>query len=118
MTAGKHNITIEQGSTWTMTLTLYEDEAKTTPLDLTGYTARMQIRSFKESSTILDEFTTENGGITISGANSNIMTITASATDTEAYSFRTGVYDLEIVLSGVVARIMEGDVEVSFEVTR
>jgi hypothetical protein len=89
-----------------------------TPVDLTGYTARMQVRASAAATAVLLDLTTENGGITLGGTDGTI-TCTSSATQTAALTFGTGVYDLELVDgSGVVTRLAEGSVCVSREVTR
>lgn len=88
------------------------------PVNLTGFTARMQIRETVESTTVLHSLTTENGGITLGGAAGTIA-LTISATDTAAFTFDTAVYDLEIISgSGVVTEVMSGTVTLGDEVTR
>lgn len=89
-----------------------------TPVDLTGYTARMQVRASAAADAVLLDLTTENGGITL-GTTDGTVTCTATATQTAALTFGTGVYDLELVDgSGVVTRLAEGSVCLSREVTR
>ena len=116
MPASTYDLYIEQGATWLKTITWNDSDG--VPIDLTGYTARMQFRSSVTSSTILATATTENGKITLGGALGTIV-ITFSATDTTAFEFVSAVYDLELVSSsGFVTRLLEGGVEVSKEVTR
>ncbi len=118
MTAGKYNITIEQGSTYNNKMTFYTDSTQTTPIDFTGYTWRMMIRNAIPSSTVLLELTSENGRIDISNQDNGEITLKITATDTAALSFSDGVYDLESVLSATVDRKLYGDVTLSKEVTR
>jgi hypothetical protein len=88
------------------------------PVDLTSYTARMQIRSKVDSATILLELTTENGGITIDNV-AKTITLTITATATAALSWISGVYSLELVSgSGIVTTLINGNVTVKKEVTR
>ena len=88
------------------------------PVNLTGYTARMQIRETLESTTVLHEMTTEDGGITLGGAAGTIA-LTISATDTAAFTFDSAVYDLEVISgAGVVTEVLRGDVYLNDEVTR
>ena len=116
MTAGVKNIVIEQGATFTWNL-IWNDSTST-PVDLTGYTARMQVRKTKASTEKLLDLTTENGGITLGGALGTIAVV-ASAALTEAVDAKSGVYDLELEsASGVVKRLIEGEVTISLEVTR
>lgn len=87
------------------------------PVDLTGVTARMQIRETIDSTTVIHELTSENGGITIDALNSTI-TLTISATDTAAFSFTKAVYSLELISAGVVTPYSNGDIFLIKEVTR
>ena len=88
------------------------------PVNLTGYTARMQIRSDVDSPTIITSLTTENGGITV-GNTDGAFALYISAADTALLNFDQGVYDVELVsASGDVRRIIQGDVYLSPEVTR
>lgn len=92
-----------------------------TPVDLTGYTARMKIKD-KIGGTVLAS--TEAGdapldvlSIAIDNA-AKAITLTIAATDTDDFAWKTGVYDLEMVsATGVVVAIMAGKVLVSKEVT-
>lgn len=114
--AGKLTIEIEQGTTFNPVLTWKDSNG--TVIDITGYTARMQIRESITSDTLIDELTTENGGITLGGVLGTI-TLLISAADTEAYTFTTGVYDLEMISpAGTVTRLLEGTIKLDLEVTR
>ena len=88
------------------------------PVDLTGCTARLQVRERVASDTALLELTTENGGLILGGANGTI-TLHMSAAETAGIEWRRGVYDLEIAFpDGTVIRRLQGRVTVSPEVTR
>lgn len=117
----KVKLAIYQGATFTHTQTWKtapdEDSAKT-PVDLTGCTARMQVRAKIGASTPLLTLTTENGGISLGGT-AGTINLLIDAEDTAALSWTSGVYDLEIVHpGGQVRRLMYGAVTVSPEVTR
>ena len=87
-----------------------------TPVDLTGYTARMSIKD-KIGGAVLHSLTTENGGITIDPAAKTILLSIPAAT-TEDFTWSRGVYDLEMVSSaGKVTRIISGRIALSREVT-
>ncbi len=92
-----------------------------TPIDLDGFTARLQIRSTEEATgDPLVELTTENGGITLDNT-AKTITITIAASATEDLEFLTGVYDLELVsddATPVVTQLLKGSVTVEEEVTR
>ena len=114
MTAGVYDITIEQGATFTLSAT-WKDSAGA-PVNLTGYSARMQVRSNYESEEVLVSLVSPTN-ITLGGALGTILA-TISATDTQKLSIQEGVYDLELELSGVVTRLLQGRATISREVTR
>lgn len=87
------------------------------PVDLTGFTARMQIRETIESTTTLVSLT-ELSGITLGGAAGTIG-ITITATVTALLDFDSAVYDLEVVSAGgIVTPVVYGNVYLNDEVTR
>lgn len=115
MSAGTYNILAEQGATFIRTV-LYTDSAGD-PIDLTGFTAAMQIRSTASSGTVILELTTENTRITLGdAAGTVILSINAST----MISFTPGkfVYDLELYNGAEVTRLIEGSFTVKAEVTR
>lgn len=116
MPAAELDLTIEQGATFDKTLTW--QDADSTPIDITGYVARMQIREEKSADAVLLELTDVNGRIVLGDAAGTIQLL-INAADTEAFAFTSGVYDLELESpGGVVTRLVEGKVKVSLEVTR
>lgn len=87
-------------------------------VNLTGYTARMQLRKSVSASDILLSLTTVNGGIVIDPLLGKI-TIIFKETDTQGVKWTGGVYDLELIdSSGKPMRFIEGSFEMSKEVTR
>lgn len=136
MSAGKYNITIEQGSTFNLDL-IYKDSAGVQQ-DLSGsYTARMQIRDSPEGD-IIDSSNSSPGNIVLghmdnqstpvfqTGAG-NLGNASATATIrvsipaniTATYDFDTAFYDLELVSgSTTVERVIEGTVKLSREITK
>lgn len=122
MLAGTYNITCEQGSTFSRIITVEypdpTDETVMLPYDFTDYTARMQIRRTIESTTVMIELTTENGGITFTDEANGELTVTMSDTQTAALE-TSGVYDLEIISdSGDVSKLIKGVFTLLPEVTR
>jgi len=116
MTAVTYDFVIEQGTTLQKIFVWKDSEGSA--IDLTGYTARLQIRPTVRSDSIYLDATTENGFLQIDAANGKV-TLTVSATATSAFDWATGVYDLELEdSSGVVSRLSQGAVKVSFGVTR
>jgi len=88
-----------------------------TPVNLTGYTARMQIRPTVDSATVLTTLTTENGGITINTIDASI-TLNITATATAVYTWQTAVYGLELVIGTDVVPFANGTLTLVKEVTR
>lgn len=87
-----------------------------TPHDLAGHTARMSIKD-KVGGTVLLSLTTENAGIVLDNT-AKTITLNVSATASAALTWKTGVYDLELVSpTGVVTALLTGSVTVASEVT-
>lgn len=111
--ASRYNLVIDQGSTWEQAL-LYRDPSGAA-IDLTGCTARMQVREFYESEEPLVSIDTDDG-ITISSGGRIDLVLTAEQTaDIPAGKY---VYDLELVNGDVVTRLLQGRFVVDPEVTR
>jgi hypothetical protein len=107
---------IQKGASFEQTLEWLDSNGD--PVDLTGLSARMQVRRSVNSPAFVLELTTENGGIVLGGTNGKI-TMRVSATQSAAIPIAAGVYDLELVNSdGKVTRFVMGDIDFSPEVTR
>ena len=116
MTAGIYNFTIDQGAQYT-TQIIWADGSGN-PIDLTGYTAAMQLRLQAASPNPSSlNLTSSNGGITITPV-AGEMDILMTTAQTGALNAGFYVYDLEIALSGVVTRIIQGQITVSAQVTQ
>jgi hypothetical protein len=115
MSAGLYRIWCEQGATFT--LPLVWKQADGTPVDLTGYSAQMDVRTSKTAETAVVELTTINGRITLGGATGEI-TLMIPATITATLDPAAYVYDLELIQGVTVYRILEGTFVVDGEVTR
>jgi hypothetical protein len=116
MSAAIYNFTLEQGTTTVKVIT-YAD-ADGNPINITGYSARMQMRpSVGSQIKYLDLTSSPAVGIAINGPLGQI-TITISAA-TSATVPTDGVYDLELVDgASAVIRLLQGTITVSPEVTR
>ena len=111
MAAGTYNFILEQGATFTRTLTVKENNSA---MNLTGYSVASKMRSTHDSSTVVGTFT-----CTISNASGGVITMNMTANTTSAIEEGIYVYDIEITSSaGTVTRLMEGNVTVNPEVTR
>ena len=115
----QYDLCVNQGATYTVTF-VWKVPATTAigstpqPVDLTGYTASLQIRAYPLSPTILYDASSDLvlGGI----AGTIVLTIPASATET--FTWWTGVYDLLLTSAqGVSTRFIAGNVNVSPAVT-
>jgi hypothetical protein len=112
------DLTIYKGSTYSKILQWKTGESAT-PVNLTGCTARMQIRKNVNDSTILDSLTTENSKLEIFEPLNGKFKIKISSGTSSAYPFTSAVYDLEIIFTdGSVTRVIEGCVSAIPEVTR
>lgn len=117
------DICIFQGATFSQTL-YWEVGSPPSPVNLTGYTAKLQVRSSHSSKAVILELSTSNGRITL-GTGGDMTTgainLSISATDTAQLSVCDDVkpvYDLEMTSSGVVSRILQGNVIIAPEVTK
>lgn len=88
-----------------------------TPLDLAGYTGRLQIRPQTTSNTVILELTTQNGGIIIDNTLKTIS-VNITATQTQALTFTNAVYSMELVKAADVITFTTGSVSLVTEVTR
>lgn len=122
MTA-KIDFEAKQGATFRRLMT-YRDSSNAL-VDLTGYTARMQVRSSYEGPVVI-ELTTENDRVNLGGAAGTIELL-ISAVDMAAIPvsggsgtppFKEYVYDLELVQGAEVLAFAEGTFAVKREVTR
>lgn len=116
MPAAKHKLKIEQGATFRQS---FDWTANGSPVNLTGYTARMQMRNPIESPVVIHELTTENGGIIFSDLLAGKIDLFISDADTSSFTFDSCVYDLEMIAPNTdVTRLLEGEITLSKEVTR
>lgn len=113
---GKLDLVAYQGASWDYTLTWL---AAGTPVDLTGYDARMQVRESYDSHDVILNLTAGTG-ITLGGTAGTIY-LEASATTTAGFDptpNKQFLYDLELESAGVVTRLVEGTFTINPEVTR
>jgi hypothetical protein len=111
---GVVDLVCPQGATFKRSLTLRINNRL---VNLSGYTARMQVRESYDSPAYLLSLTTASG-ITLGGS---LGTIDLRISDAETSSTRAGtyVYDLEIISpDSDVTRLIQGKFKVTPEVTR
>ena len=112
----RFDITINQGATFELTVTWKDSTGAA--INLTGYSARMQVReTYSSSSTVVS--LTNGSGITLGGAAGTIAILISATTTAALTAPFSGVYDLELVSAGgVVTRLLQGAATVTPEVTR
>jgi hypothetical protein len=120
MAAGTYNFVdenrIEQGVDSTRQFIWKDSDGN--PVNLTGYTARMQLRKSVSDANVLLELSTSNSGISITGSTGTISLYFKKA-DTTGVTWVEGVYDLELTSpGGLTTRLIEGTFVLSKEVTR
>jgi hypothetical protein len=105
------NLVIDQGSDFVATLDI--EDSIGTPINLTPYTVRGQIRKTYTSSTAVNIGCTKT-------TNQGEVKLTLTATQTSGMRDGRYVYDIEIVHStlGTVIRVVEGQVTVTPRATR
>jgi hypothetical protein len=106
------NIFIDQGATFTTTVTV--NDANGNALDLTGYSALGQIRKTYESLTATNLTSTFD-------ADRTTGQITISLTDTQTAAFEAGRYVYDLVItdsSSIKTRVVEGIATVNPSVSR
>ena len=111
MTARRYTIRIEQGSDYLLSIPVLRGVADE-PHDVTGWTARGQIRHCTDSDVLLDlADRLEPDGTTVE--------LAIPAEVSSAWVWRQAVYDIELVdPDGRPTRLIAGHVLVSPEITR
>lgn len=116
MAATVYNFTIEQGIPYSCTFLVKNTNGSNK--DLTGYTARMQIRSYASSTVVVVEATTANSKLVIN-TGASTCSIALTEADTAGLSLLEYVYDIELVSStNIPLRLVQGKITNSREVTK
>lgn len=110
--AAKANIVIDQGADFSTTITVTDSSGSVT--NLTGYTARGQIRKHYTSTTAVSLSFTFGSPRT-----EGKLTLSLSNTQTANMAAGRYVYDVELIsAANAVSRLVEGIATVTPEVTR
>jgi hypothetical protein len=117
---GNYDLCVNQNATFTRVFTWITQQccnaagSQPAPVDLTGYTASMQIKPYALSSTVLYD---ASANITL-GGQAGTITLVIPAAETDDFTWWSGVYDLLLTDPfGVVTRLLSGDVSVCPGVT-
>jgi hypothetical protein len=115
MTAGTANLTIDQGAGYSVTFTYCQPDG-TTPVNVTNWAAKMEIRTILGAAPMLTVGTV-TGEIVVTGA-SGIFALTLTAAQTDLLT-AGGIYDILVTPPGGAQpiRLVEGRVAVSLAVT-
>ena len=133
MAAGKYSFVLEQGAT--IAFEVQYKDSNNTPVDLTGYSGRMQFRnSYADTPnstiylTLSSSLNPDGTGLNFNGLNGTTPTTSGSigiyiaSCTSSALTFNTAYYDLEIYSGSsdcpYTVRLLEGQVRLSQEVTR
>lgn len=110
------NFVCDQRANFSRQWTWYTNLARTTAMNLTGYTALMEVRN--TAGTLILTLSTANSRITLGGA-AGTITLTVDDADTEALTPGTYDYDLTLTSSGgTTTRLIEGVFTVHEAVTQ
>lgn len=131
MSAGRYSFVIEQGATLDLEI-IYKD-ASGTPINLSGYTAAMQIRNTQGGSILYTTLTSSLGNVYNKKSGSAFLSLSGSTLNkqltsgsigvyighavTNTFSFNEGYYDLELTNGQTRVRLLEGKVQVLKQVT-
>ena len=131
MSAGRYPIYIEQGASLDFEVQYLDSNGN--PVDLSGYSAKMQIRSAPAATTAYITLTStlqpDGSGLNLSGSHSTkppssgSIGVFISACSSSVLDFGEAVYDLELSVPyeggcDYVTRLIQGPVKLSKEVTR
>ncbi len=93
------------------------------PVDMTGFTARMQVRPSLNSATVLETLTSADvrlpsTGLVVDVVN-GIIRVKIAASVTGLYTFKNAVYSIDAIApNGVVTRVIAGAITIELDPTR
>jgi uncharacterized protein YndB with AHSA1/START domain len=113
--AGQKNFDVDQNATFSFVVE-YKDEDGNA-IDLTGASAKMQVRDVKGGSRLAVTLTSPSGGIIINGSLGK-LTVTLTPTQTNKLFYPKSVYDIMVIDSNVnKIKLLEGFMTLSRSVT-
>ena len=112
----KSNLLIDQGSTFSTTITGYDVDGNL--LNLAGYSAAGKVKyNYSTGTSLVDFTTTVQSGVAGAAYASGLVDISLTSTQTAALIVGDLRYDVEVTSGTNVIRIQEGLVRVGPEVT-
>lgn len=111
--ARRYDLRINQGETWQCTVPVFDADGE--PLSMAGVTVRGQIRNSRAAGPALHTWASDGDNVTLATGE---ITLHVPAVASAAWTWTTGLYDVEIADAGGITRLLEGVVHVSPEITR
>jgi hypothetical protein len=113
--AGQKNWEVDQNTTFRFVIEYKDSDGD--PVDLTGASAKLQVRDTKGGSKLAFTLTSPSGGISIDQPNGKI-TVTMIHTQTNKLFYPKSSYDLMLTnASGIKIKLVEGFLTLSRSVT-
>ena len=113
--AGQKNFEVDQNATFSFVVE-YKDE-NGNAIDLTGASAKMQVRDVKGGTKLAVTLTSPSGGIVINGLLGK-LTVTLTPTQTNKLFYPKSVYDIMVIDSNVnKIKLLEGFLTLNRSVT-
>ena len=113
--AGQKNFEVDQNATFSFVVEYKDDNGNA--IDLTGASAKMQVRDVKGGTKLAVTLTSPSGGIVINGPLGKV-TVTLTPTQTNKLFYPKSVYDIMVVDSNVnKIKLLEGFLTLNRSVT-
>jgi len=113
--AGQKNFEVDQNATFSFVVEYKDDNGNA--IDLTGASAKMQVRDVKGGTKLAVTLTSPSGGIVINGTLGKV-TVTLTPTQTNKLFYPKSVYDIMIVDSNAnKIKLLEGFLTLNRSVT-
>lgn len=110
------NWEVDQNATFTFQVQYTEDD-EVTPIDITGSSAKMQVRNTQGGDKLAVTLTSPSGGITIDGP-TGTLTVKMTPTQTNKLFYPKSSYDIMLIDSnGNKIKLLEGFMTLSRSVT-
>jgi hypothetical protein len=113
--AGQKNFEVDQNATFSFVVEYKDDNGNA--IDLTGASAKMQVRDVKGGTKLAVTLTSPSGGIVINGPLGKI-TVTLTPTQTNKLFYPKSVYDIMVIDSNTnKIKLLEGFMTLNRSVT-
>ena len=114
--AGQKNFEVDQNATFNFQIQYTEDD-EVTAIDLTGASAKLQVRDTQGGSKLAFTLTSPAGGITINGP-TGTLDVKMTPTQTNKLFYPKSAYDIMVIdTNGNKIKLLEGFITLSRSVT-